>query len=150
MSDFALQWLLTPAVGILVVTVLLVSPGPGADSTVAYSDLEVDATYQQLDACLKATQSRMAYKEELIQRLIVGELTLEDVSTEFLRMNKDTAAMGLLRHLYSGASDEEVSARNVLEYVRQRKLPPGPNAQVFGRLRREFVQTYGSPYPDAD
>lgn len=152
MFGFSPQWSIAPAAVVFVVAALFVSVESGTvgGDAATYTDPELDAERRGMQAQLEATKARIVYKDELIDRLIVGQATLAEVSGEFLRMNQATAALGIIRHLHPGSSDEEKSARNVIEFVRQRKLPAERNAEVMGRLRREFEQTYGHPGGFAD
>jgi hypothetical protein len=147
MTDFSPRWLIVPATAALVAAALLVSPGPGTigGEEAAYSDPDQDAVLRDLEARRTTVMARITYKEELIDRLIDGQATLEEVSDEFLRLNRDTPALVIIRSLYPGSGDEEKSARNVIEFVRSRMLPTARNADVMDRLQREFEQTYGHP-----
>src|SRR5688572_29044950 len=109
MSGFSPQWLIAPAAFAVVAAALLVSPDPGAigGDAAAYSDPEIDAVRQDLEARQKAVSARIAFKDELVERLIVGQATLAEVSGEFLRVNQGTTALELIRDIYPGSSDEE-------------------------------------------
>jgi TnpA family transposase len=141
------QWLIAPAAVAVVLAALVVSPETGdVERDVAtYADAEEIAVRRDLQARQEAVAARIAFKDELIGRLIAGQATLTEVSGEFLRMNEGTVAMALIRDRYPGSSDEEKTAHNVLEYVRVRKLPAEQNARVFERLLREYERAYGQP-----
>jgi hypothetical protein len=145
MTGFSPRWLIVPTAVALVAAALLVSPGPGTigGEAAAYSDPDQDAVLRDLAARREAVMARITYKEELIDRLIDGQATLAEVSGEFLRLNRDTPALVIIRTLYHGSGDEEKSACNVIEFVSTRRLPAERNAEVMGRLQREFEQTYG-------
>jgi hypothetical protein len=152
MSGFSLQWLIVPSAVVVVGAALLVHPESGAAvaDTAASVDPEIVATSQQLDARQAATLDRLMYKEELIDRLIAGDLTLAEVADEFLRMNRDTPVKTAVRRSYHGSGDGEKSARNVLDFVRLRKLSARQAARVSERLHREFERTYGTAARAAD
>ncbi|HVK15637.1 MAG TPA: hypothetical protein VM533_01735 [Fimbriiglobus sp.] len=146
MSGFSPRWLIAPTTVALVAAALLVSPETGTiGSDAAYSDPESDAASQELDKQQSAVRARIAYKDVLIDRLISGEFTLAEVSAEFLSLNRGTQAQSIIRDIYPGSGDEEKSARNVIDFVRLRKLPAEQNAAVMARLWRQFEQVHGQP-----
>lgn len=150
MSNLALKWLIVPLVGALVLAVMIHTPE--AEDTgdhlllVAADDPVLTATRQRLEAHQQATHERLVYKEELIDRLIAGDMTLTEVAIEFLHTNDGTESMNAIRAHYAGSSDEEKSARNVLDFVRLRKLPKKQNDRVLTRLQREFTRAYGASH----
>ena len=145
MFGFSPQWTIVPAAVVFVVAALFVSVESGTvgGDVATCADPEMDAERRRMQAQLESAVARIAYKDELINRLIADQATLAEVAGEFLRMNQTTPALGIIRDLYPGSDDEEKSARNVIEFVRQRKLPAERNAEVLGRLRREFERAYG-------
>jgi hypothetical protein len=150
-SWFAPQWLVAPAVVVVVAAVWLVRPEPGAaDDTTTYTDPQLDAERHELQAQQEAVAARIAYKEELIDRLIAGEATLEEVAGEFLYLNQGTRAIDMIRDKYPGTDDEEKSARNVIDYVDWRRLPAEQGARLMERLRCEFEQAYRHSPPAAE
>lgn len=149
-SWFTPKWLVAPAVVAVVAAVWLARPDLSAGSDpAAYSDPELDAVRSELQARQDAVCARIAYKDELIDRLIAGEATLAEVAGEFLFLNQDTQTLDKVRSMYPGSDDEEKSARNVLDYVRCRNLPTKTNARLIERLQREFERAYGRPRPAA-
>jgi hypothetical protein len=152
MPRFTPQWLVAPAAVAVVAAVWFVRPEPGAagSDAAAHTDPEMEAANSELQARQDTVTARIAYKEQLIDKLIAGRATLPEVAGEFLYLNQNTRTLTMIRNLYSGSDDEERSARNVLDYVRQRMLPAEQNARVFERLHREFEQAYGHPRAVAD
>ena len=125
MFGFSPQWSIVPAAVVFVAAALFVSVESGAigGDAATHTDPEIDAERQRMQAQLEASKARINYKNELVERLIAGQATLAEVSGEFLRMNQATSALEMIRHLHPGSSDEEKSAHNVIEFVRQRRLP---------------------------
>lgn len=152
MFGFSPQWSIVPAAVVFVAAALFVSVESGTVGGDAATcvEPEMDAEHRRMQAQLEVSKARIAYKDELVSRLIAGQATLAEVSAEFLRMNQETPTLGIIRDRYPGSNDEEKSARNVIEFVRARKLPAERNAEVLGRLRREFERAYGHPGAFAD
>jgi hypothetical protein len=150
MFRFPTYWLIAAVTVVALAAVLLADPGPRADVDAAWGetgDPEVDAARAELDAKQDAVMGRIAYKEALISRLVAGRATLDEVTAEFLRLNRDTMALDMIRFQYPGSSDEEKTARNVLEYVRLQRLPADQDGRVTARLRQEFERRFGD-HPD--
>lgn len=136
--------MIVPAASALVVAVLYANPNPGQTvDRAAMQYVEADADRQEMEAVNKQLLTRIMYKEELIGQLIDGRLSLPEVAVEFVQLNEDTAVLEVIREQYPGASDEEKSAYNVLDFVRTR-LNKKQDAEVLARLNREFEQKYGS------
>ena len=100
-----------------------------------------------------SVRQRMDYKEDLIRQLIAGRLTLQQVSEEFLRVNRQMEmpeVMNQIRLRYAGSGDEEKIARNVLEFVETRWQPGADVGEVRERLHREFADRFGHRPDTAD
>src|SRR5687768_7714818 len=106
MFGFSPQWTVVPAAVVLVAAALFVSVefGTVGGEVATYPDPQMDVELQEMQAQLEASQARIAYKHELVERLIAGQATLAEVSGEFLRMNQATRALGNIRHLYPGSN----------------------------------------------
>ncbi len=146
MSHPSTPWLIAVVAFAAVAAALFAEPMPRAatrDPVATTGDAEVDAASAALDARREELLARIAYKEDLVNRLVAGQTTLDEVTAEFLRLNRGGPVLDLIRTQYPGSSDEEKTARNVLEYVRQRRLPADQNARVMARLRQEFERRYG-------
>jgi hypothetical protein len=146
MSRPSTPWLIAAVALAAVVAALFAEPMPRAatrDPAAATGDAETDAASAALDARRIEVLARIAYKEDLINRLVAGQTTLDEVTAEFMKLNRGGPVLDSIRTQYPGSSDEEKTAHNVLEYVRQRRLPADQNARVMARLRQEFERRYG-------
>ncbi|HET6576248.1 MAG TPA: hypothetical protein VFG68_21785 [Fimbriiglobus sp.] len=150
MPRFSPQWMIAPAVVSLIAAAWFFRPEPSAVGSDPAADPEANAVSRELQVRQDAVIARIEYKDALIDQLIAGQTTLTEVTGEFLALNRGTHILTMIRAMYSGTNDEEKSARNVLDYVRQRMLPAEQNARVFKRLNREFAQAYGHPRASAD
>jgi hypothetical protein len=76
---------------------------------------EVNRTLaQEFEQC----RCRQELKERLIEELIGGRVSFEEVTLEFLYMNRSLpGSMELIRAMFPGACDEERVASNVLQYA---------------------------------
>jgi hypothetical protein len=93
----------------------------------------------------KWVADRIELKGKYVRELIDGRLSLAQVTAEFVRLNEEyPAARDHVRFRYAGSSDEEKTARNVLDHVRPRVADEQRDA-VLARLEREFVALYGCP-----
>jgi hypothetical protein len=147
-------WLAVPTALAVSAAIVLTSPiDPGAVAEPLddqrFEDLDpYEAVRRDLEARLQAVKLRTEYKSVLIDRLVAGEATLAEVTDEFLRLNRDTPALGVIRLYLPGSSDEEKTAHNVVEYVKCRKLPADRRAEVMARLGREFADRFGGSLTD--
>jgi hypothetical protein len=83
--------------------------------------------------------NRIAVKEELVEELIVGRKSLQEVSTEFARLHSDEPVQALvLQHMYPGASELEYNARTVLGYAEQRCGSDSMKERVMENLNCQF------------
>jgi hypothetical protein len=93
---------------------------------------------------LTGLRDRLEYKEELINALIGGQVTLSAVADEFAQMNRDDEqSLMIQRKLYGDRDDAELAAVNVLDYVRSRVGDGSGSSVVLSRLRAEFHQRFG-------
>ena len=139
-------WLIVPAAAAAVAVAVLVNPpsGDAADGSAMIIEPEMDARAQELDVRRHDVLDRIAYKDRLVGQLVAGRATLEEVTAEFLRLNQgNPAALAAIRRQFSGSTDEERTARNVLAYVRIRAMPADQKAKVLARLQRELQRRYG-------
>ena len=92
MPRFTPQWLIAPAAVAVVAAVWLIRPEPSAvgRDAAAHTDLELEAVSHELQARQDAVFARIAYKDQLIDKLIAGRATLPEVAGEFLYLNQDT------------------------------------------------------------
>jgi hypothetical protein len=142
MNRIPAHWLTIPAAAAVAAALTTTAPEP-ADADPAP---EQTALSRDLDDRLRTAKLRVEYKEELIGRLVGGRLTLDEVTGEFLRLNREyPQALAVVRLYHRGSGDEEKTARNVLAYVRCRPLPADAKARVLARLEREFESRYGHP-----
>ncbi|MBA4062250.1 MAG: hypothetical protein C0501_00825 [Isosphaera sp.] len=85
---------------------------------------------------------RIAVKEALVSDLIAGRATLAAVTARFVELNRARPEyVAAVRANYPGDTDEEKTARNVLEYASGRIAaePPARRAEVTARLRAELA-----------
>jgi len=142
------RFLVYPAVGCVALVMLFAAPEPaatGADGAnwVDLSDEETAAESRKIDLRRAVIEARVEYKEALITELAAGRATLPAVAAAFLQVNQDDAVcLGVVQTHYSGRSDEEKSARNVLDYACSRIMPAGPKAAFLARLAAEFAAAY--------
>ena len=90
-------------------------------------------------------QRRLEVKRALIDLLLEGRISFEEVTAEFLTLNRsEPIAMELLRTFYTDATDEEKMARHVLDVAT--RLQTGSSAErlvVSARLQAEFRHAFG-------
>jgi len=96
---------------------------------------------------IEQSKCRLMLKYQLIDNLWAGQTTLKDVTTQFLSLNQsERGCMLMIRSNYKGATDEEKTARNVLDFVTQRKCgSSAQDAEMLAQLVIEFRQLTGNP-----
>ena len=129
---------------------------PGGLSA-AYADLresgeltgrveECKTADRKLGDKLSTIRDRMDYKEELITSLVHGHTTLAAVTAEFLEMNRHEEQTLVLQRLrYGDLELTELTALNVLDYVRQRVAGDYELSAVMPHLYAEFERQFGHP-----
>ena len=86
-------------------------------------------------------QKRIDIKEVLIADLIAGRTTLAEVTSEFLRLNQGREVyMITLRRSHPDVSDEEMTARNVIDFTAERIPDPSLRATILANLERDLVE----------
>jgi hypothetical protein len=116
-------------------------------------DLEAAAG---LESCLQEVRRSNEVKETLIHHMIAGRVSLAEVTHQFLLMNQSRAAyMLVIRTQYVGNSDEEKSARNVLERAASALsyADQDTRAHVLARLEGELecnIQSSRIQAPNAE
>jgi hypothetical protein len=74
--------------------------------------------YDELDAQLRATEQRMACKNEVALDLIDGRITLREAIAAFRSANTNNRYfIPVMRYRYPNASEDELHARNVLDTI---------------------------------
>jgi hypothetical protein len=150
MFRFSARWLAAPSAVALVAVVVFTNPNRGAATGAAdWEPAERTAEYAALEAEQALVGQRIALKNELVTQLIDGRVTLEFVTAEFQRLNAASPVMlAVLRDQYAGATDEEKTARNVIEYTRHRFAPMTDDGRaVLARLQAEFDARFGAAAP---
>jgi hypothetical protein len=98
----------------------------------------------QLEVTKTTIHNRIAAKEALVAELIGGRLSLADTVEEFLALNAALpAATERIRADYPGDSDEESTARNVIDYA-LRRVPAADRPALSRRLAAELADLVGS------
>lgn len=94
----------------------------------------------RLDEKDHEVQQRMAVKESLVAELIAGRTTLAEVTARFTDMNATRPDyVASIRATFSGTTDLEKSARNVIDYALAR-VPVAERAAFAARLEAELQQ----------
>ncbi len=94
----------------------------------------------QLDAQGDVILRRIAVKEALIDDLLTGRTTLAEVTAKFTELNAPRAEYRtVIRATYSGTTDQEKAARNVISFALLR-APAGARADLTERLNDELQQ----------
>jgi hypothetical protein len=95
-------------------------------------------------------QQRIALKEVLIADLIEGRATLAEVTAQFMALNEcSPGCVSVIRKTFPGQTDQEKTARNVIDYVRARISDPVQRAQVLVRLEGELARMTETAEPVA-
>jgi hypothetical protein len=88
---------------------------------------------------------RIELKERLVADLIAGRVTLAEVTPQFLELNRDRPGYMLaIRASYPGRTDEERTARTVLQYAERQlaQFPSASHAAIAARLENEFSDLF--------
>lgn len=149
------RWVSLP-VAAAALTALTAVCYPGGLSA-AYADLrDADELNDRVQECkntdrklgdkLSTLRDRLDFKEELITGLVRGHTTLAAVTTEFVELNRnEEQGLFLQRLRYGDLELTELTALNVLDYVRQRVAADGASSVVMTHLLAEFEQQFGHP-----
>jgi hypothetical protein len=108
-------------------------------------EIETKGTLE-LNAEIEECQHRVELKERLIADLRAGRATLQEVTSAFLAVNRSQpSSMFLIRTSYSGATDEEKTARNVVAYaIHRTSESPSEEREVVARLSNQLQEYTGS------
>ena len=102
------------------------------------------------DPAVALVAGHIRAKNELIRGVIAGRVTIRQATDRFLALNAEfPATVTALRDRYPGLSDREMTARNVLDFVREEHLPADDRRAVEARLSEEYVREFGPGYPSA-
>ena len=150
MTRSLLRLLVLPAAAAAALAVTTVNPAALAGAEVlsegdlfaAAEDPALTAVNHDLDRRLEAVAARSAYKEDLTDQLLAGRITLAAAADAFLRLNQDVPdRLEAMRLHFPGVDDREMSARNVIEYARQRVAPaawPATARRLTGEYQAAF------------
>lgn len=107
--------------------------------------LKSDAEFNLLlQAQTVAVNNRIQIKDALIDELILGHTTLEEVTARFKVLNYETpSTMTILEIRYPHLTDEERTAQNVIDFVVLRELSGSDHQNVMKRLQAEYQQQFG-------
>jgi hypothetical protein len=95
----------------------------------------------ELEAKDQATLHRIAVKEQLIQEVIAGRVSLMEAAAQFRALNATQPRfMEIIRDFYAGATDEECLCKNVLGYVATYLGEGAKNHEVYRRLNADLAQ----------
>jgi hypothetical protein len=96
----------------------------------------------ELNEEIEESRNRVAIKEHLIELLVSGEMSLKDVTDEFLELNRGhNNYMIMIRRTFNGSTDREKIARNVLAFTSQRERGSlFQRMAVMARLMNEFEE----------
>jgi N-acetylmuramic acid 6-phosphate (MurNAc-6-P) etherase len=101
------------------------------------------ARASELDEVDRDIRQRIELKEMLVAELLAGCTSLATVTAQFLVLNQERARdMVVIRRQFSGASDTEKTARNVIGYAELQIKDCGDihRALIFARLECELRQ----------
>jgi hypothetical protein len=100
---------------------------------------------------IRVIDQRVARKEEVIGRLIAGEITLLEAAAWFRDLNDDPPDRPCdFRQLERGRSDGEKACRQVVGWVRSSLInhpDPAEAAKVLARLERELEERAAAKEP---
>jgi hypothetical protein len=116
------------------------------------SEIEADARQERvLTVELEETHRRMALKEALIDNLLNGKISMRDVLAGFLAANRGHEdSMMVIRAAYTGKSEEEKMAKNVLEFAAYRATGSfAKRLAILVKLTNEFKHLVDEPMPNA-
>ena len=149
MLRFQTRWLAYPAVLLVAFGIYFMNPEQSAHADGLY-DMSLECDDEELNQqriCLEARQKivveRMAFKDALLTELVEGRATLKQVAGEFLRVNRtEECCINSIRQHFTGNSDEEKCARNVMQHAMCRELTKPKKASLQARLECEFHAMY--------
>jgi hypothetical protein len=81
---------------------------------------------------------RIGAKEMVVGDVIAGRTTLAGATARFMTLNEQPEYLKMIRETYSGSSDEEKMARNVIHYCVGRVKNPVACEQLRRRLGAEL------------
>jgi len=111
---------------------------------------EGNKTSRELTIVDSEIQQRIVVKEMKIGELIAGRLSLAEVTDEFLAMNRDQPGyMVSIRVQYTGRTDREKVARNVIHYVHSRVDDDVEESALLSHLDAELDEMTSAEPPAA-
>jgi hypothetical protein len=120
-------------------------------SALAREHQEAIEQQRELNVVAAAIYQRIEAKEAIVRELVAGRMTLADATARFKALNAmDQDALRVIRETFPGSSDEEKTARNVIEYTLGRADAPAARARLDRRLKAEFQALFTAPPPAAD
>lgn len=98
----------------------------------------------KMDEECRLVGSRIQAKEALVLEMMDGRRSLKDVCARFRHMSIGSPYSPVhLSMQFPHASEEEITARNVLGYTESRlRLFPGRETEIQERLEREFHEMF--------
>jgi hypothetical protein len=102
---------------------------------------EQEDLVSRFDAEFAILSHRMAAKDALVRDLVAGRATLAGTADEFLALNAGhPETMSVLRDVHSTDDAREMSARNVIDFVRLHRFPSrAAKAAALDKLNAEFA-----------
>jgi hypothetical protein len=125
--------------GVLLLTAFaaLAYAAPAALHRLVYEEPDLAAAQAQLDRKLAAVRARNKVKHTLIGELIEGQLSLSEVTDEFIRLNReDPERLANIRAMFPGADERESTARQVIAWTEETlKWRRDPTSEACRRVR---------------
>jgi hypothetical protein len=146
------KWVYLPT-ALVAATGVMTLAYPGGLSA-AYHDLrdssdlreqvaEAERASAMMDGRKAYVADRICVKETLVANLIEGRATLDAVAAQFRQMNDDEVSLRVQRMRYGHLPDDELAARNVIDYVQTRQSGKPTATAVLDRVHREYVARFG-------
>ena len=91
---------------------------------------------------------RIEVKESIAWDLVAGRTTLADATARFMLLNEPYPYyLQMIRDTYPGSTDQERTARNVMDYTLGRVTDRRERERLAGRFEGELRTMIGSPAP---
>jgi hypothetical protein len=95
-------------------------------------------------------RQRIEAKEAVVRELIAGRVTLPEATARFMALNQSHPEyLRMIRENYPGSSDEEKTARNVIDYSLGRTDDRGERDRLGRRLNAELRTLVNGQTPAA-
>lgn len=115
-------------------------------SELARQHREAVERHQELGAVDAEICRRIGIKESIATSVADGEMTLADATAQFHALNRARPEyMQVIRDNFPGATDEESTARNVIDYTLGRVTDPTERDRLDRRLHAELRTLLRSP-----